>query len=314
MNGRKIPVVAVLGPTASGKTSLAVELALRFGGEVVSCDSMQIYKEMSVSTAKPTPEEMRGVPHHMIDLLPVGTDFSVADYIPAAAKAIEQIDARGHKPFLCGGTGQYADALLDGMRFENRSVSADVRAEMSFFLARNGLDALVKRLAAADPQAPELIDVKNPKRVLRALEITEAEGVPLAEYRRRNLSAERPYRSLKLVIDFEDRQQLYARIDKRVEKMMADGLVKEARTVYNKHITSTAGQAIGCKELADHFAGKRSLDECVEAVKRATHHYAKRQQTWFRREADAVFLYPEKEDIVQRAAAVCEAFFQAEEL
>ena len=310
MKENKIPVVAVLGPTASGKTSLAIDLALRFGGEVVSCDSMQIYKEMSISTAKPTPEEMRGVPHHLIDLLPAGTDFSVADYIPAAAKAIGEIDARAHKVFLCGGTGQYADALLDGMHFENESVGAEVRAEMSFFLARNGLDALVARLAAADPQAPGLIDVKNPKRVLRALEITEGEGVTLAEYRARNLPTEKPYRSLKLVIDFKDRQKLYERIDKRVEKMIADGLVKEAETVYNKKITSTAGQAIGCKELGDYFAGKKSLEECVEAVKRATRHYAKRQQTWFRREEDAVFLYADEEDILSRAAAECERFFK----
>ncbi len=312
MNERKIPVVAVLGPTASGKTSLAVDLAIRFGGEVVSCDSMQIYKEMSVSTAKPTPEEMRGVPHHLIDLLPVGTSYSVADYIPAAAKAIAEIDARGNRTFLCGGTGQYADALLDGMRFEYGGCPQEIRSEMSFFLQRNGLEALVARLAAADPQAPSLIDVKNPKRVLRALEIVEGEGVPLARYRERNLSAERPYDSLKLVIDFKDRQRLYERIDRRVEKMLADGLVKEARTVYNKNITSTAGQAIGCKELADYFAGAKSLDECVEAVRRATRRYAKRQQTWFRREADAVFLYADEEDVFARAAEACERFYNGE--
>ena len=310
-NTQKIPVVAVLGPTASGKTSLAVALSKRFGGEVVSCDSMQIYKEMSISTAKPTPEEMQGVPHHMLDLMSVGESFSVADYIPAAGKAIGEIAARGNRVFLCGGTGQYADSLLNGMRFDEAEDNGEKRAELAAYLEQNGPEALVARLAAADPGAPALIDVKNPKRVLRALEIVEGQKIPLAEYRRRNVGTEPPYDALRLVIDFRDRQRLYERIDKRVEKMLSDGLVKEAETVYNKNI-ATAGQAIGCKELGDYFAGTRSLDECVENIKRATRHYAKRQQTWFRREPGAVVLYADAEDIFARAARVCEEFFEGE--
>ena len=312
MSEQRIPVVAVLGPTAGGKTALAVTLAKRFGGEVVSCDSMQIYKELSVSTARPTPAETDGVPHHLMGFLSIESSYSVADYVTDAGRVIEEINRRGRRAFLCGGTGQYADALLDGMRFEGEAGSAEKKAELAAFYSENGLAALTARLRKADPDAAGQIDVKNPKRVLRALEIVEALGTPLRDYHQRNLSSQSPYRSLKIVIDFKDRNNLYERINLRVEKMLSDGLVKEAREMYNRNIIATASQAIGCKELTAYFEGEKSLEECADRIRRATRRYAKRQQTWFRRERDAHFVYADEEDVCARSIALCEQFYGEE--
>ncbi|MBR1812041.1 MAG: tRNA (adenosine(37)-N6)-dimethylallyltransferase MiaA [Clostridia bacterium] len=308
----KIPVIAVLGPTASGKTSLAVAIAARFDGEVVSCDSMQIYKNLSIATAKPTAEDMRGIPHHLIDFLPPSQAYSVADYVQAAQAAIRDIHAQGKTVVLCGGTGLYADALLDGMSFAAIDVSAEKRAEIRNYYETNGLAATVARLAAADPAAPAQIDVNNPKRALRALEICESTGRPLAEYRQANLPSDTPYRVLRLVIDFADREALYARIHRRAEMMLDAGLIEETKAYYALPQVSTASQAIGYKELKPWLDGEVSLETAVENLKKATRHYAKRQQSWFRRSDDAVRLYADREDITARAFALCEDFLKGD--
>jgi len=288
---RKVRVIAVVGPTASGKTGLAVELALRLGGEIVSADSMQIYKDISIGTAKPTAEEMRGVPHHLMDFVPLDRDYSVADYVRDAKREIAGIDARGAMPFVVGGTGLYIDSLLENIRFDEMEADVQLRAELRGFADRYGAEALHDELRKIDPELAEKLHPNNIGRVIRAIEVYRLTGKTMSEQQRLSRAEDSQYDVFWIGLTFRNRENLYARIDARVDEMMKNGLVDEARALYGRKLSSTATQAIGYKELFDYFDGKQSLAEAADGLKRSTRRYAKRQLTWFRRNNNVNWVY-----------------------
>lgn len=279
----KIPVLAVVGPTASGKTALGVALAQTYGGEVVSADSMQIYKGMSIATAKPTEEEMQGVPHHLIDFLERDVTFSVADYVSLAGHVIAEIHNRGKLPIVVGGTGLYVSSLLEHIRFAETKQNPELRAELTAFAQNHGAAALHKRLEELDEEAAAEIHPNNLVRVIRALEVCMETGEKFSRLKAQSRSAETPYQSCIIGLDYAHRDVLYERINRRVDSMVAQGLVEEAYGVWKQGAMRTASNAIGYKELVPYFEGKASLDACVEEIKLQTRHFAKRQLTWFRK-------------------------------
>ena len=287
----KHPVVAVVGPTATGKTALGVALAEQFGGEVISADSMQIYKGLDVGTAKVTPEETHGIPHHGVDILEPDAPFSVADFTAMAGRLEQEIAGRGHLPILVGGTGLYVQSFLYGVRFTEEKAPAGLREQLAEELAQKGGAALYAELQQVDPEAAAVIHPNNQVRVLRALEHYRATGKKLSEQKAASLPPERPYRSLILGLDFPDRAALYRRIDLRVDLMMEQDLLNEAKRVWEHRDTyKTAAQAIGYKEFFPYFAGESALAPCVEKLKQASRNYAKRQLTWFRHMDGVVWL------------------------
>ncbi len=288
---KKIPVVAVVGPTASGKTKLGVDLALRFNGEVVSADSMQVYQGMSIATAKPTPAEMQGVPHHLIDFLPPEESYSVARYMADAAAVIADITARGRLPVLVGGTGLYVDSLLNGVRFSEERRDPGLRARLYEEAARLGNAAMHDRLAEIDPDYASGLHPNNLGRVLRALELYQATGTTMSEQRRRSREHPSDYAPVMLGLNFSNRALLYERIDRRVDAMLEQGLLDEVRAFYQAHHPKTAAQAIGCKEFLGFLNGEKTLAQCTEDLKRETRRYAKRQLTWFGRSSQITWLH-----------------------
>ena len=281
---QKIKLLAIVGSTASGKSALAVALARALGGEIVSCDSMQIYRRMNVGTAKPTAAEMAQIPHHLIDVAEPDTPFSCAEYVTLAAKAVDEITARGKLPILCGGTGLYLDSLLRGSGFEETETDPALRQSLFDYAAEHGNHALHERLAAVDPESAAAIHENNVKRVVRALEIFEGTGITKTEFDRRSREVESPYDATVIGLRYADRDLLYSRIDRRVDEMLADGLLDETKSLLAEGVferNSTAAQAIGYKELLGHLRGEQSLTDATEELKRATRRYAKRQITWF---------------------------------
>ena len=304
-------MLAVAGPTATGKTALGVELALRLGGEIISADSMQIYRGLDIGTAKVTPAEMRGVPHHGLDILPPEAAFSVADFTAMAGRLTEEIASRGRLPILVGGTGLYIQSFLYGVRFAEEKAPDGLRRQLADELAARGPAALYAELQAADPEAAAAIHPNNHLRVLRALEHYRATGRRLSEQKAASLPPERPYRALVLGLDFPAREQLYRRIDARVDRMLEQGLLEEARMVYDRRaFCRTAAQAIGYKEFFPYFAGEDSLARCTEQLKQASRRYAKRQLTWFRHMDGVVWLDAGAPDLAAQALRLAEAFLQ----
>lgn len=290
----RIPIIVVAGPTASGKTALAVELASLYNGEVVSADSMQIYKGLSVATAKPTQQEMKGVPHHLIDFLEPHQTFSVADYVKLARECIDDIRSRGKMPIICGGTGLYISSLIDNVRFDDSVSSSEKRAELRGYAETFGNHSLWKRLFAIDPETAAELHENNLNRVIRAIEVYELTGKPISQLKRESRAEKSPYAACIIGIGFEDRQNLYDRINRRVDVMVENGLVEEVRTFYDGYEPVTAYQAIGYKELIPYFKGETSLDEAIDRIKLETRHYAKRQLTWFRRVDGINWVYADK--------------------
>lgn len=282
----KLPVIAIVGATASGKTSLAVEVAKHFNGEVVSADSMQIYKGMNIATAKPSPEEMQGIPHHLIDFLPVTEKYSVARFTSQAGEIIADISARGKTPVVCGGTGLYIDSLLYNMVYEEEPDSPDIRLGLEKKRDENGIAPLYEELKSIDPDFASSLHINNEGRIIRALEMYYLTGETPSVRRARARKTESPYAPCYIGIEYKNREILYARIDKRVDMMFEAGLENEAREYFALDKKSTASQAIGYKELAGYFNGDITLAEAAENLKRATRRYAKRQLTWFRRNPD----------------------------
>lgn len=276
-------VLAIVGPTASGKTALGAELAAVYGGEVVSADSMQIYKGMDIASAKPTAEEMRGIPHHLIGILDMDEPFSAADYVRLAREKIAEIHGRGKLPVVVGGTGLYVDSLLGNVQFSECSSDEAYRAELAAFAAENGNEALHARLTELDPEAAAAIHPNNLVRVIRALEVCHVTGRRFSELKAESRREESPYDSLIIGLNFADRAVLYRRTDLRVEKMAEAGLVEEARALWESGGMRTSANAIGYKELIPYFKGEQSLDECIAKIQQETRRYAKRQLTWFRK-------------------------------
>lgn len=279
----KIPLLVIAGPTASGKTKLAVELGKIYNGEVVSADSMQIYKGMSIATAKPDKEEMQGIPHHLIDFLEPDRAFSVADYVKLAAQAINDIYQRGKLPILCGGTGLYISSLIDNINFDDTVGDSDIRSKLEIEARELGNHVLWEHLYQVDEETALKVHENNLPRVIRALEVYQLTGVPMSQHKKNSRRESTPYDCCIIGIGFEDRQVLYDRINQRVDSMIEKGLIEEARHMYENHNMVTAHQAIGYKELIPYFENSSSLDECIEKIKQETRRYAKRQLTWFRR-------------------------------
>ncbi len=304
----KIKTISVLGPTASGKTGLAIELARRIDGEIVSCDSMQIYRGMDIGTATPTVEERAGVPHHMLDIIEPNVEFSAADYAKMASEVIVDIASRGRTPIICGGTGMYYDSLMKITSFSEGEADQALRDELYAFARECGNDALHARLREIDPESAEAIHPNNVKRVVRAIEMYEITGKTKTEIDREQISGDTRYADTPLILDYSDRAILYGRIEKRVDLMINDGLVAEVEQFFmsGREISRTAAQAIGYKELLPYLTGQCSLDEAADALKLATRHYAKRQIMWFRRYTEAVRIIPDRDGRVHTSAELAE--------
>lgn len=289
-------IIAVAGPTASGKSALALELCKRLDGELISLDSMQIYRGLDIGTAKPTKAEQAEVRHHMIDICEPTENFSAAEFAERAHKVIADVQSRGKKAVLCGGTGLYLDTVLGRLDFGEIESDEKLRGELIAFAEKNGADALHERLREIDPQAAEKIHKNNVRRVARAIEIYELTGKTKTEHDREAIS-DSPYESLIIGLDYDDRKVLYNRINRRVDAMIEAGLEGEVRSLVSRGLLSaesTAGQAIGYKEMLGYIAGDCSLGDTVEKIKLGTRRYAKRQLTWLRRNPNINWLYPDR--------------------
>lgn len=294
---RKLPII--VGPTAGGKSSLALRLASEFGCEILSCDSMQVYRGMDIGTAKPTPDEQALVPHHMIDIVSPFEAFSCAEFALRAQKEIEDIFARGKTPLVCGGTGLYLDALLRGGLSEAADEDPAYRQELATLASEKGNEAVHALLRTVDPESADAIHMNNLKRVIRALEIYRVTGVPKSRLDKEKEALNGVYEPAALGLFYEDRDALYRRIEERVDEMMHRGLEDEVRGLAREgvfEVNSTAAGAIGYKEFLQYFAGTATLAETVEDIKKATRHYAKRQMTWFRAKAYVTPLVVESGD------------------
>ncbi len=306
----KQPLIVICGPTASGKTALSIAIAKKLGCEIVSADSMQIYRGMQIATAKPTENEMDGVRHHLIDFLEPGDSFSVADYVRLAHSAINDIASRGVTPIVCGGTGLYINSLIDNVNFEESCSSTKLRNELLSLANEHGNGYLLSMLKEFDPEAAEKLHENNLNRIIRAIEVYKVTGITMTETVKNSRLIESPYKLCMIGVNYADRQNLYDRVNLRVDLMLEEGLLDEAETVLNNDSLKTAYQAIGYKELAPYFSGKESLENCIEKLKLETRHYAKRQLTWFRRDERINWIYPDKHDsfeaLVDKALSIIE--------
>ena len=282
-------ILVICGPTASGKTALAVALAKHFGGEVVSADSMQIYRRMDVGTAKPSREEMDGIPHHMIDVAEPDENYSVARYVTEAVPIVDDILARGKLPIVAGGTGLYIDNLIAGREFAPFEEDSGLRAALQTRVREEGLPALLEQLRGVDPQAADRLHPNDEKRIIRALEVYLSTGKTITAHNEETRSLPNRYTPLTIALNFAQRPHLWARIDRRVDEMMAQGLEEEVRALLAGGIPPrcTAMQAIGYKEMVAAIEEGRPIGEGAEEVKLRSRQYAKRQLTWFRRNKDA---------------------------
>lgn len=295
---KKTKIICVVGATASGKTDLAVKLAKAVDGEIISADSMQVYKNMPIATAVATKEEQDGVVHHLVEFLDADQTFSVADFVERAKVLIDEITARGRVPIVAGGTGLFVDSLVKNISFSEVGSNAEIRNE----LAEESNEELYERLLKLDPNAAEDIHPNNRKRVIRALELCMS-GTSKTEQNENSMLIDSPYDALYIGIGYKNRQKLYDRINKRVDLMLEAGLENEARQMLGKQ-GLTARQAIGHKELQPYIDGKITLDEATENLKRETRRYAKRQLTWFRRNENINWLYADemsRDELVKKA-------------
>ena len=306
-------IICIAGPTASGKTALAVELAKKLNGEVVSCDSMQVYKRMDIGTAKPTAEEMQGIPHHMLDVAQAWEDFSVSRYCAQAAPIVDDIIARGRTAIIAGGTGLYMDSLIRGNDFAPFP-STGVREALEKRAEAEGTQSLLAELAQVDPESAGRLHPSDRKRIIRALEVYRETGITITEHNRRTREIPPKYRPIWLGLDFSDRAALYRRIDRRVEIMLEAGLLEEIRSLLESGIpeSCTAMQAIGYKEFLPVLRGERALCDAAVEVCQSSRRYAKRQLTWFRRNPNMHWIVREEDgapdEIIRQARQILQEF------
>lgn len=294
MSDKKIPVITIVGPTASGKTNLSVEVAKRFNGEIVSADSMQIYKGMDIGTAKPTIEEMQGIKHHLIDFVNPDTTFSVADYVKLAHDVIADIYSRGKCPIIVGGTGLYVSSLLNNIQFDETKYDEAIRADLYEFARLEGEQALWQMLKEIDPVTAFEVHQNNLPRVIRAIEIFKQTGRTMQEHRQSSRLIPSKYLPLKIGLTTRNRAALYDRINLRVDQMIDQGLVDEARGLICSASSKTAFQAIGYKELFPFVSGEVNFLQAVDKLKQETRRYAKRQLTWFRKDCEIHWFFSDE--------------------
>ena len=311
----KTKIIAVVGPTASGKTALSIALAKKYNGEIISCDSMQIYRGMDIGTAKPDMEERDGIVHHMFDVVDPADTYSCADYVRDTKEKIADITSRGRVPIICGGTGLYLDSLLRGGNFEVTDTLPEYRAELEKIALTDGNQRVHDMLAAVDPESAEAIHPNNLKRVIRALEIYKSCGVPKSVLDKESRKPESEYDALVIGLRFTDREALYERINRRVDIMLDMGLEEETRRLLSEGVfdgNGTAAQAIGYKELLGYINGNMSLEEAKDELKTASRRYAKRQMTWFTAHSNVnwIDVQPEYdfESIVKNASKMIDTF------
>ena len=285
------PLIILTGPTAVGKTALSIRLAKAIGGEIISADSMQVYRRMDIGSAKITKEEMMGVPHHLIDVLEPDEEFNVTVFQKLAKAAVEEIYSRGNIPIVAGGTGFYIQALLNDIDFTENGEDTSIRDELEALAKEKGTDYLHGMLLAIDPESAKQIHANNIKRVIRAIEYYRQTGERISEHNKREREKESPYDFLYYVVN-TDRDILYQRIDQRVDEMMKQGLVQEVKELKDSGCTRNmvSMQGLGYKEILDYLQGECTLSEAVYLLKRDTRHFAKRQITWFKRERDVKWL------------------------
>lgn len=287
----KRPLIILTGPTAVGKTKASIGLAKAIGGEIISADSMQVYKGMDIGSAKIRPEEMEGVPHYLVNVLEPEEEFHVVRFQEMAKRAMEEIYAKGKIPILVGGTGFYIQAVLYDIDFTENDGDSDYRRELEKFAQEYGAEALHTRLREVDPKSAEEIHAHNVKRVIRALEYYHQSGTPISKHNEEQREKESPYQYVYFVLN-DERAHLYERINLRVDQMMEEGLVEEVERLRNKGCTKemVSMQGLGYKEILKYLEGEYTLEEAVEIIKRDTRHFAKRQLTWFKREKEVIWL------------------------
>ena len=309
-------ILCVVGPTACGKTALAVALAKRFHGEVVSVDSMQIYRGLSIGTAAPTPEEMEGVPHHMVGVADPAESWSAARFTAAADRCVQDILRRGLLPVLAGGTGLSLDAIIAGRAFAPGSQGGAVRAQLERERREGGMEPLLNQLRQVDPESARRLHPADEKRILRALEVYRETGRTISEHNRETRVLPKKYRPLYIGLAYRDRSDLRAAIDQRVDRMVASGLLEEVRSLAERGVpeSATAMQAIGYKELVGVLRGERSLEEAAEEVKLRSRQYAKRQLTWLRRNENIFWILWEKNRDFARALQIATDFLHGQGL
>lgn len=288
-------VIVIVGPTASGKTDLSIRLAKKYNGEIISADSMQIYKKMTIGTAKPTVEEMQGIPHHMIDIVMPNEEFNLAKYKEMAEEKIEEILSRNKLPIIVGGTGLYVDTIANNIEFANIENDLKYRKELEELAEKNGPDFLFKKLEEVDPKSAEKIDKNNVRRVIRALEIYKTSGK--TKYELDKESIKEPKYDFKIFGLLWDREELYNRINLRVDIMLEQGLVDEVKNIMHEEgFSKTALQGLGYKEVIEYLKNNITYEEMVEKIKLETRHYAKRQMTWFKRNKKIIWLNAKDKD------------------
>lgn len=292
----KQPLLIILGPTASGKSALSITIAKEFNCEIISADSMQIYKGMTIATAKPLKEEMQGIKHYMLDFLDVDKSFSVADYVLKANECIDKIFLDKKLPLVVGGTGLYINSLVDNIKFDETTGDEKKRKEYFNLAKEKGNHFLWEKLNSIDPESAKTIHENNVTRVVRAIEVYEKSGIKLSEQKVYSRLEESRYLPIMIGLNYKERETLYQRINKRVDIMIENGLIEEAREVYLNKKLKTAYQAIGYKELIPFLENKATLEECVDKIKQETRRYAKRQLTWFRRDERIKWFYLDEYD------------------
>lgn len=292
MVNEKIPIISIVGPTASGKTDLSINLALKLDTEIISADSMQIYKEFNILSAKPEKEKLSLVKHHLIDFLSVSEEFSVSKFINLSEKYINEIHSQGKIPILVGGTGLYVDSLLKGLKFENKKYCAN--NELIKFLDNLNGEEMLEILKKIDPMSSKKIHVNDVKRLKRAIEFFYEEGYPISYQVENSKNIVSPYNTCRIGLNFESRDILYDRINKRIDKMFENGIEKEVEMISKINLSKTSSMAIGYKEILPYILGKCTKEEACEELKKATRRYAKRQLTWFRKNSDINWIYVDK--------------------
>ncbi len=310
----KIPLIIVCGPTASGKTAVGAALAKELDGEVISADSMQIYKGLDITSAKPAEEEMMGVPHHLIGVVDMDESFSTADYTVMAREKIAEVYGRGKVPLLVGGTGLYISSVADNISFDSAETDGSVRKRLEKEAKELGTLEMHRRLAETDPETAAAVPMQNIVRIIRALEVYELTGIKFSDYKRMNKGTDSPYALCMIGLNFTDRQTLYDRINERVTVMAEKGMAEECRKVYENQRLGTVCQAIGYKELIPYFDGIVNLETCLDRIRQNTRRYAKRQLTWFRRDQRINWVYMDKYNTFCEIIELCKKIVAKSEI